>query len=113
MLNYTVEVSRTLATFTMLKDLTVYFNQDVTTKIKELEDQGCKYFIFDLSATEWIDSMGIGCIYKAGKVCLASGKKAVVVGANEKVKYSITLLKLDKWIEFKDSIAAARAFFGL
>lgn len=111
--NYSVELVGTGAVITLNKDLTVYFNEDLSLEIKNLVAKGCTAFIFDLGATEWIDSMGIGCIFSAGKQSVTQGKKAMVVGANEKVHYAISLLKLERWIEFQPDLASAKTALGL
>jgi anti-anti-sigma factor len=111
--NYTVEWVGSGVVITLQKDLTVYFNEDLSLEIKNLSAKGCTAFIFDLSQTEWIDSMGIGCIFSAGKQSVPSGRKAMVVGANEKVHYAISLLKLDRWIEFQPDLQTAKMALGL
>jgi anti-anti-sigma factor len=97
--NYTLKVDGTAALITMKKDLTIYFNQDMPKVVKELGEQGVTTFTFNLGKTDWIDSMGIGCIFAAGKICQKVGQRAIVINANEKVRYSIALMRLDKWIQ--------------
>ena len=79
-------------------------------ELLQLKKKGTKFFIFDLSDTEWIDSMGISSIFAAGKISEAFGRKAVVIGCNEKINHSISLAKLDRWIRISDSMDEARNY---
>jgi anti-anti-sigma factor len=113
LINASFQIETSVVTITLEKDLTVFYNDELSDKVKLFESQSMDGFIFDLSHTTWIDSMGIQCVLAAGKICHKTGHKVQIVGANEKVHYTISLIKLDIFIEFAVDMNAARAHFGV
>jgi len=68
--------------------------------------------IIDLADMPYIDSAGIGCLVGAHVSREHSGRKLVLVGANERLLTSLKVTKVDNLFTFAPSVEQARAQAG-
>src|SRR5271157_5733076 len=68
--------------------------------------------IIDLADMPYIDSAGIGCLVGAHVSCQGSGRKLVLVGANERLLTSLKVTKVDNLFTFAPTVEQARAQAG-
>ena len=68
--------------------------------------------IIDLAHMPYIDSAGIGCLVGAHVSRQGSGRKLVLVGANERLLTSLKVTKVDNLFTFAPSVEQARAQAG-
>src|SRR5271157_3926306 len=65
--------------------------------------------IIDLADMPYIDSAGIGCLVGAHVSREHSGRKLVLVGANDRLLTSLKVTKVDQLFAFAPSVEQARA----
>ncbi len=65
--------------------------------------------ILDLGDMPYIDSAGIGCLVGAHVSRQGSGRKMVIVGANERLLTSLKVTKVDNLFSFAPTVEEARA----
>jgi len=111
-MDYTIEIKKNMAIINCHKDLTVFFNYKLSSELTGMMKKGITFFVFDLSHTDWIDSMGIGCVLLAGKISEKKGKKVVLVGGNDKIKFAINKLNLDKWLRHANTLDEAKVYLS-
>jgi anti-sigma B factor antagonist len=68
--------------------------------------------IIDLTDMPYIDSAGIGCLVGAHVSRESSGRKLVLVGANERLLTSLKVTKVYQLFSFAPSVEQARALAG-
>jgi len=68
--------------------------------------------IIDLADMPYIDSAGIGCLVGAHVSRENSGRKMVLVGANDRLLTSLKVTKVDQLFSFAPSVEQARAQAG-
>jgi anti-sigma B factor antagonist len=68
-----------------------------------------KLLIIDVADMPYIDSAGIGCLVGAHVSREHSGRRLVIVGANERLLTSLKVTKVDQLFVFATSVEAARA----
>jgi len=68
--------------------------------------------ILDLSDVPYIDSAGIGCLVGAHVSREGSGRKLVIVGANERLLTSLKVTKVEQLFSFAPSLEQALAQAG-
>jgi len=68
--------------------------------------------IIDVSDMPYIDSAGIGCLVGAHVSREHSGRKLVIVGANERLLTSLKVTKVDQLFVFAPSVEEARQIAG-
>ena len=98
-----IEKQDDITIFIPEEDFTIFFLQEFKKKLYSMIEEGNKKFIFNFKNISWIDSMGISILLLAGKNAIKSGLKTYICNANEKVKYSITLMKIDQFICIKET----------
>jgi|ERR1039458_9482191 anti-sigma B factor antagonist len=65
--------------------------------------------IIDVTDMPYIDSAGIGCLVGAHVSRQHSGRKLVIVGANERLRTSLQVTKVDQLFTYADNVDQARA----
>ena len=65
--------------------------------------------ILDLADMPYIDSAGIGCLVGAHVSRQSSGRRLVIVGANDRLLTSLKVTKVDNLFTFAPSVDQARA----
>jgi anti-sigma B factor antagonist len=65
--------------------------------------------ILDVGDMPYIDSAGIGCLVGAHVSRQGSGRKLVIVGANERLLTSLKVTKVDNLFSFAPTVEEARA----
>jgi anti-sigma B factor antagonist len=65
--------------------------------------------IIDVADMPYIDSAGIGCLVGAHVSRQHSGRKLVIVGANERLRTSLQVTKVDNLFTFASTVEEARA----
>ena len=65
--------------------------------------------ILDVADMPYIDSAGIGCLVGAHVSREGSGRKLVLVGANDRLLTSLKVTKLDQLFSFAATVEQARA----
>jgi len=93
--------------FTPEEDFTFFFLQEFKEKLYSFINEGRHKFIFNFENVGWVDSMGISVMILAGKSSAEHHFKTYIVNANDKVVYSISLLKINEYIEILKNIDAA------
>ena len=68
--------------------------------------------ILDVADMPYIDSAGIGCLVGAHVSREDSGRKFVIVGANDRLLTSLKVTKVDHLFSFAASVEQARAQAG-
>ena len=68
-----------------------------------------KLLILDVADMPYIDSAGIGCLVGAHVSREGSGRKLVIVGANDRLLTSLKVTKVDGLFSFAPSVEQARA----
>ena len=68
--------------------------------------------ILDLADMPYIDSAGIGCLVGAHVSRENSGRKMVLVGANDRLLTSLKVTKVDNLFSFAPTVEQARAQAG-
>ena len=68
--------------------------------------------IIDVADMPYIDSAGIGCLVGAHISRENSGRKLVLVGANERLLTSLKVTKVEQLFSFAPSVEQARAQVG-
>jgi anti-sigma B factor antagonist len=68
--------------------------------------------ILDVSDMPYIDSAGIGCLVGAHVSREGSGRKLVIVGANDRLLTSLRVTKVEQLFSFAPSVEQARAQAG-
>jgi len=68
--------------------------------------------IIDLADMPYIDSAGIGCLVGAHVSRQGSGRRLVLVGANERLLTSLKVTKVDNLFTFAPTVEQARAQAG-
>jgi anti-anti-sigma factor len=68
--------------------------------------------IIDVADMPYIDSAGIGCLVGAHVSREGSGRKLVLVGANERLLTSLKVTKVDQLFSFAPSVEQARTQAG-
>jgi anti-sigma B factor antagonist len=76
-------------------------------EIKNLIEDGHRYFLLDFSKVDWINSTGIGIMVSAFHSIKAAEGRMVICGANKRVRGIYYVSKLDKIFETFDDCAAA------
>jgi len=67
------------------------------------------FLIIDLADMPYIDSAGIGCLVGAQVSRENSGRKLVLVGANDRLITSLKVTKVEQLFSFAPSVEQARA----
>jgi anti-sigma B factor antagonist len=81
-------------------EMTFFFLEDLNNYIKEQTGKNsCYKFIFDLTDTTWIDSIGLGLIASAVKIALINDSKAAILNPRENI---ISLFRISSLIELVD-----------
>ena len=78
-------------------------------KVLDALERGAKGIILDLSATSYIDSAGLGVLYKLHFDATKVGARLILVGANEDIQELLVMTKLAGVLVQSPSIAEARA----
>lgn len=73
-----------------------------------VRESGAPLLIIDLSDMPYIDSAGIGCLVGAHVSRESSGRKLVLVGANERLMTSLKVTKVDNLFTFAPSVQEAK-----
>ena len=68
--------------------------------------------ILDVADMPYIDSAGIGCLVGAHVSRQSSGRKLIIVGANDRLLTSLKVTKVDNLFSFAPSVDQARAQAG-
>jgi anti-sigma B factor antagonist len=97
---------------TIKGEMTFFFIEELNSFIKEeATKNNCCQFIFDLSETTWIDSIGLGLIASAVKIALINDSKAAIINPRENI---ISLLRISSLIDlvniFKTKEEALKSF---
>jgi anti-sigma B factor antagonist len=75
----------------------------------EVRSDSSSLLILDVSDMPYIDSAGIGCLVGAHVSREGSGRKLVLVGANERLRTSLKVTKVDQLFTFASTVEQARA----
>lgn len=92
-------------TFTFEKKDLIYREFDKYLK------QNIKKFIFNLEGTEYMDSSGVGTILMGASYVNRYGEKIKIVGQTQVIE-NFKCLKVDKYVDFCESVDAAIEAFG-
>jgi anti-anti-sigma regulatory factor len=106
--NYRIESAGPLAVITPLADFTVFFTREIAEDLDRLEVDGVRYVLFHLAHVNWMDSLGTGCLLKAAALAEKHGKRATLVLAGEKVRFSLRQLGLEDRFLYATSVEKAR-----
>jgi anti-anti-sigma factor len=74
-----------------------------------VREDSSSLLIIDVADMPYIDSAGIGCLVGAHISREHSGRKLVIVGANERLLTSLKVTKVDQLFIFAASVEEARA----
>jgi len=74
-----------------------------------VRESGSPLLIIDLSDMPYIDSAGIGCLVGAHVSREGSGRKLILVGANERLLTSLKVTKVDHLFSFAPTVEEARS----
>ena len=75
----------------------------------EVRADASNLLIIDVADMPYIDSAGIGCLVGAHVSRENSGRKLVLVGANERLLTSLKVTKVDQLFTFASTVEQARA----
>ncbi|MGB8772252.1 MAG: STAS domain-containing protein [Candidatus Korobacteraceae bacterium] len=75
----------------------------------EVRANSCDLLIIDVSDMPYIDSAGIGCLVGAHVSREHSGRKLILVGANERLLTSLKVTKVDQLFTFAPTVEHARS----
>ncbi len=75
----------------------------------EVRSNSANLLILDVADMPYIDSAGIGCLVGAHVSRENSGRKLVIVGANERLLTSLKVTKVDQLFTFASTVEQARA----
>ena len=75
----------------------------------EVRSDSSALLIIDVADMPYIDSAGIGCLVGAHVSREHSGRKLVIVGANERLLTSLKVTKVDQLFTFAPTVEQARA----
>jgi anti-sigma B factor antagonist len=99
--------------FTMYGNYAVYtagskiYTEDAARmreKFKALQEKGHKFFVVDLSGTDYLDSAGLGVLVGIHKKALELGGGVKLVGVTGNVKEIFELTRLNKVFEMVSSL---------
>ncbi|MFM7480931.1 MAG: STAS domain-containing protein [Planctomycetota bacterium] len=71
-----------------------------------------KFMVLDLSAVQFMSSMGIGTCINCRNGAAALGAKPVLYGANKELRNLLTMMKIDKLFTIVDSREALNKLVG-
>jgi anti-sigma B factor antagonist len=74
----------------------------------EVRANAARLLIIDVSDMPYIDSAGIGCLVGAHVSRESSGRKLILVGANERLRTSLKVTKVDELFTFAPTVEQAR-----
>jgi anti-sigma B factor antagonist len=77
--------------------------------VRELVTDGCARIVIDLSATDFIDSSGLGALVASLKVARQAGGDLRLAATTEQVNTVLQLTNLNRILKPSDSVADARA----
>jgi anti-sigma B factor antagonist len=75
----------------------------------EVRADSSNLLIIDVADMPYIDSAGIGCLVGAHVSRENSGRKLIIVGANERLLISLKVTKVDQLFTFAPTVEQARA----
>ncbi|MGA3317502.1 MAG: STAS domain-containing protein [Candidatus Korobacteraceae bacterium] len=75
----------------------------------EVRSNSANLLILDVADMPYIDSAGIGCLVGAHVSRESSGRKLILVGANERLLTSLKVTKVDQLFTFASTVEQARA----
>ena len=75
----------------------------------EVRSDSSALLIIDVADMPYIDSAGIGCLVGAHISREHSGRKLIIVGANERLLISLKVTKVDQLFTFAPTVEQARA----
>ena len=75
----------------------------------EVRSDSSDLLIIDVADMPYIDSAGIGCLVGAHVSRENSGRKLILVGANERLLTSLKVTKVDQLFTFASTVEQARA----
>jgi anti-anti-sigma factor len=78
----------------------------------EVRADSSNLLIIDVADMPYIDSAGIGCLVGAHVSRENSGRKLIIVGANERLLTSLKVTKVDQLFTFAATVEEARAQAG-
>ncbi|MGA3054728.1 MAG: STAS domain-containing protein [Candidatus Korobacteraceae bacterium] len=78
----------------------------------EVRADSSDLLIIDVADMPYIDSAGIGCLVGAHVSRENSGRKLILVGANERLLTSLKVTKVDKLFTFAPTVEQARTQAG-
>jgi len=78
----------------------------------EVRADSSDLLIIDVADMPYIDSAGIGCLVGAHVSRENSGRKLILVGANERLLTSLKITKVDKLFTFAPTVEQARTQAG-
>lgn len=82
-------------------------------RIRELVGQGQNRLLVDLTRVDYMDSTGVGSLVASYTTTISSGGRIVLLNANEKVEYLLSITNLLKVFEiFQDEHDAVASFSG-
>ncbi len=111
-MSYKLDLETNLAVITLHNDFTIFFNRDLLAEMDRLRERRLRFIVFNLFNAAWIDSVGVGCIVKAGKISEPFGKKTVLINANEKIRFVLDQLPLENVFTYSQSIDKAREYLA-
>ena len=76
-------------------------------QLRELVETGSRHLVVDLSATEFIDSSGLGALVSGLKAARQAGGDLRIAAPTEQVRRVLTLTKLDKVLTAHETAEAA------
>jgi anti-anti-sigma factor len=80
--------------------------------IMKAAGKAMKFMVLDLSAVQFMSSMGIGTCINCRNGAAALGAKPVLYGANKELRNLLTMMKIDKLFTICDSREALNKLVG-
>lgn len=107
-MSYKLDLETHLAIITLNNDFTIFYNRDLLAEMDRLRERKLRFVVFNLFNAAWMDSVGVGCIVKAGQLSEPFGKKAILINANEKIRFVLDQLDIKNYFDYALSLDKAR-----
>ncbi len=74
--------------------------------------KGVRHVVLELSAVQFMSSMGLGFLINCRTAANNSGATPIVVGANKELKGLLGMMKIDKFFKFVDDDAGLKSLIA-
>ncbi len=110
--NYKLEMSGTVAIISLQTDFTLFYCSELVEDLDRLVEKKVRQVIFNFEKVTWLDSIAKICIAKAGRMANATGKKAVIINLNEKLKFILEEKEFQNYLIFQNTLEKAKQYFS-